>query len=34
MSPIYSSETADAAYQRVLGFAGGIVPLLNDYIPR
>jgi exosortase D (VPLPA-CTERM-specific) len=34
MSPIYPGETADAAYQRVLGFAGGIVPLLNDYIPR
>jgi exosortase D (VPLPA-CTERM-specific) len=34
MSPIYSGETADAAYQRVLGFAGGVSPLLNGYIPR
>jgi EpsI family protein len=34
MSPIYAGETADAAYQRALGFAGGIVPILNDYIPR
>jgi EpsI family protein len=34
MSPIYPGETADAAYQRALGFAGGVVPLLNDYIPR
>jgi exosortase D (VPLPA-CTERM-specific) len=34
MSPIYPGETPDAAYQRALGFAGGVIPLQNDYIPR
>ena len=34
MTPIYPGETADAAYQRILPFAGEIVPRLDDYIPR
>jgi len=31
---LHSGESADSAYQRVLPFAGEIVPLLDDYIPR
>jgi len=34
MTDIDPGETADTAYQRVLPFAGEIVPLLNVYIPR
>ena len=31
---MYPGESTDAAQQRVLPFAGNVVPLLNDYIPR
>lgn len=34
MTPMYPSETADAAEQRLLPFTNGILPLLNDYVPR
>jgi EpsI family protein len=34
ITPMYPGETADAAYQRILPFAGEIVPRLDDYIPR
>ncbi|MGA9977126.1 MAG: VPLPA-CTERM-specific exosortase XrtD [Candidatus Sulfotelmatobacter sp.] len=34
ITPIYPGEDADAAYQRILPFAGEIVPRLDDYIPR
>jgi len=34
MAPMYPNETADAAEQRLLPFTNGILPLLNDYIPR
>lgn len=33
-TPILPGETADAAQQRLLPFAGRILPLLDDYIPR
>lgn len=31
---MYPGESTDAAQQRVLPFAGNVVPLLNHYIPR
>ena len=31
---MYPGESIDAAQQRVLPFAGNVVPLLNNYIPR
>lgn len=34
MTPMYPNETADAAEQRLFPFTNGILPLLNDYIPR
>ena len=34
MAPMYPNETADTAEQRLLPFTNGILPLLNDYIPR
>jgi len=34
ITAIYPGETANAAYQRILPFAGEIVPRLDDYIPR
>jgi EpsI family protein len=34
IAPIYPGEDADAAYHRILPFAGEIVPRLDDYIPR
>jgi EpsI family protein len=34
MAPMYPNETADTAQQRLLAFTNGILPLLNDYIPR
>jgi len=34
MAPMYPNETASAAEQRLLAFTNGILPLLNDYIPR
>jgi EpsI family protein len=34
MAPMYPNETADEAEQRLLPFTHGILPLLNDYIPR
>ena len=34
ITPIYPGEDADAAYRRILPFAGDIVPQLDDYIPR
>jgi len=33
-TPMYSGETAEAAQQRVLPFAGDVAPLLDSYIPR
>ena len=33
-TPLRSGESADAAQQRLLSFSGGVVPLLNQYIPR
>ena len=34
ITPMYPGESAQAAYQRILPFAGEIVPKLDDYIPR
>ena len=34
MAAMYPNETADAAEQRLLPFTNGILPLLNDYVPR
>jgi EpsI family protein len=34
ITPLLSGESVDSAYQRVLPFAGEIVPLLDDFIPR
>jgi EpsI family protein len=34
ITPMYPGESAQAAYQRILPFAGEIVPRINDYIPR
>jgi EpsI family protein len=31
---IADGESADSAQQRLLSFAGNVVPLLNDYVPR
>jgi EpsI family protein len=31
---IADGESANAAQQRLLSFAGNVVPLLNDYVPR
>ena len=33
-TPLYSGETAEAAQQRLLPFAGDVAPLLDNYIPR
>jgi EpsI family protein len=33
-TPMYSGETAGAAQQRLLPFAGDVAPLLDNYIPR
>jgi EpsI family protein len=33
-TPIPDGESVDAAQQRLLSFAGDVVPLLSDYIPR
>jgi EpsI family protein len=33
-TPMYPGETADAAQERILPFAGDISPLLDNYIPR
>ncbi len=33
-TPMYPGETADAAQQRILPFAGEVSPLLDNYIPR
>jgi EpsI family protein len=33
-TPMYPGETADAAQERILPFAGDISPLLDSYIPR
>jgi EpsI family protein len=33
-TPMYPGETADAAQQRILPFAGEVMPLLDSYIPR
>jgi EpsI family protein len=33
-TPLASGETAGAAQQRLLAFAGNVVPLLNRYVPR
>ena len=34
MTPLYFGETAEAAEQRLLPFAGDVAPLLDNYIPR
>jgi EpsI family protein len=34
VTPMVSSETPDAAQQRLFLFASNVVPLLDDYIPR
>lgn len=34
MATMYPDETADAAERRLLPFTNGMLPLLNDYIPR
>ena len=33
-SPMFPGETAEAAQQRLLPFAGNVMPLLESYIPR
>jgi EpsI family protein len=33
-TPIRMGEGSDSAQRRLLAFAGGLVPLVNDYIPR
>jgi len=33
-TPLRPGETTETAQQRLLSFAGDIVPLLNDYVPR
>jgi EpsI family protein len=33
-TPMFPGETADAAQQRILPFAGDVMPLLDSYIPR
>jgi EpsI family protein len=33
-TPMYSGETAEAAQQRLVPFAGDVAPLLDNYIPR
>jgi EpsI family protein len=33
-TPMHSGETAEAAQQRLLPFAGDVAPLLDNYIPR
>ena len=33
-TPMYPGETVDAAQQRILPFAGDVMPLLDSYIPR
>jgi EpsI family protein len=34
MTDVTPGETVDAAMQRLLPFANGVIPLMNDYIPR
>jgi EpsI family protein len=34
ITPMYPGETAEAAQQRILPFAGDVMPLLDSYIPR
>ena len=33
-TPLRASETTDAAQRRLLSFAGNVVPVLNNYVPR
>ena len=33
-TPLFPGETADAAQQRIVPFAGEVMPLLGNYIPR
>jgi len=33
-TPMYPGETVEAAQQRILPFAGDVMPLLDSYIPR
>jgi EpsI family protein len=33
-TPLRSDETPDEAQRRLLSFSGGVVPLLNQYVPR
>ena len=33
-TPMFPGETADAAQRRILPFAGEVMPLLDNYIPR
>jgi EpsI family protein len=34
MTPMGPNESLESAQQRLLTFAGNVVPLLNNYIPR
>jgi EpsI family protein len=33
-TPMAPGESPDAAQQRLISFAGGVVPLINNYVPR
>jgi len=33
-TPLRSGESADAALDRLLAFAGKVVPVLNGFVPR
>jgi len=33
-TPLRAGETTDAAQRRLLSFAGNVVPVLNNYVPR
>jgi EpsI family protein len=34
ITALQAGETEDAAQQRLLAFAGNIVPIINQYVPR
>jgi EpsI family protein len=34
ITPLRPGETIDSAQERLLSFAGNVVPLMNDYVPR
>jgi EpsI family protein len=33
-TPLRVGETSDSAQQRLLSFAGNVVPIINNYVPR